>query len=84
MKIMVNYAIQLKAGIPALYSNSFYFDFAAILNWIFWNQLYFHLVMIIMHQLTWLVPSIAEVPSNPLLNLSLTVFTRRQSAYFEF
>ena len=50
------------------------FDFVAILNWILSNWLRFHLV-IIMHQLAWLLPVkspnlfIAEAPFSLLLNL---------------
>ena len=57
---MVNFVIWLKRGDPRvlLYILEIsLFDFVAILNWILSNQRYFHSVMIIMHQLTWLLPS---------------------------
>ena len=48
---MGHFVIQLKCGDPRVLFDIFLFDFVAILNWLMSNQLYFHLVMIIMHQL---------------------------------
>ena len=48
---MGNFVIRLKRGDPRVLFELFLFDFVAILNWLLSNQLYFHLVMIIMHQL---------------------------------
>ena len=53
---MVNFVIRLKRGDPHVLLELSLFDVVAILNSILSNQLYFHLV-IIMHQLAWLLPS---------------------------
>ena len=74
---MVNFVIRLKRGDPRVLLELFLFNFVAILNWILSNQLYFHLVVVIMHQLVYgYLPVkitkfyfITEAPSNRLLNL---------------
>ena len=50
---MINVVILLKRG----YLEIFIFDVVAILNWIVSNQLYLHLILIIMHQLARLLSS---------------------------
>ena len=50
-----HFVIRLKLGDPWALLELSLFDFLAILNWILSNQLYFHLVMIIIHQLVWLL-----------------------------
>ena len=54
---MVNFVIRLKRRYLRVLFELSLFDFVTILNWILSNRIYFHLVMIIMHQLEWLLPS---------------------------
>ena len=56
-KLSFNFVIWLKCRDPCVLFNLFLFDFVAILNWLLSNRLYIHLVMIIMDQLAWLLPS---------------------------
>ena len=79
---MVNFVTSL------FYLNGLFFDFVAILNWILsTNQLDFHLVMIFMYRLAWLLPDkhtilvylIVEAPSNPPLNPPLTTPHKTQT-----
>ena len=69
-KLDVNCNYQWRGSPP--FTWTFSFDFTAILPWIFSNQLDFHLVMIIMHQLAHMVASQLNSQIILLLKHSLT------------